>query len=114
MIDQLKEAARKATPGPWEALDDVMGGNFVMEPDGGDPIAETERPRDMRYIALASPEVILDLIQKYEEVTKALIEAKKLLDIFMSAHYQEIWEDEIAIINAALPAPPNECPEEKV
>lgn len=122
-IDQLKEAARKATQGPWFSEgDDVLGLT-------GEPYIFTKIPpekvihilfnsdwattEDGEYIAAASPDAILDLIQKYEESTKALEVAHiGLMNCFPLPSYEMNTLRVVRKALGLLPAPPNESPEE--
>lgn len=100
LMDSLEEKAGKATQGRWEAVDDVMGGNFVMIVDGGDPIAETERPRDMRYIAEASPENILKLIAYTRDVLLTSENREKAVELWMKSCREA--EEEVIRLKAEL------------
>lgn len=53
-LQEIMDAAGKATKGPWHA-----DGEFVQEADM--TIAETEYAKDARFLALCSPEKILAL-----------------------------------------------------
>lgn len=130
-IDQLKEAARKATPGPWEAkrdechfgsLSSVVGGKHtgvgkfqlyrqLMIEVGGQSTGD-EQESNTRYIAAASPDVILDLIRQLEIATRALQNA--ILDGIDNGIEMDSFSGYITVAERELlPAPPNESPEEK-
>ena len=68
-LDELKAAARAATPGPWVAnTDDVWTTTDRMRVANGWTI------KDAKYIAAANPEAVLDLIAKLR-AAEAVVEA---------------------------------------
>lgn len=102
LIAQLKEAAAKATPGPWEYFhfkynpneygvhvpalakeredgDGIHGISICRGMDGGN--AE----RNSEYIALCSPENILTLITELERLREMEREARDIVDDLQSA-----------------------------
>jgi hypothetical protein len=85
--DELARKAREATPGPWEALGSRLKvargveGLGRMESDGTDyPTGETltweqmehETTANAAYIAAASPDVILALLEERKVLREAL------------------------------------------
>lgn len=94
LIERMKEAAAKATKGPWEARDDFMGGLAarwsVGRPEIGPEhtlarvLAPNGKPHgtaeaNAAYIALCSPDNILSLIARLATTQSALDEAKGAL-----------------------------------
>lgn len=82
-LQDLREKAEKATPGPW-AIDYRFGeASMVVLDDPGRlplattalyPLAQNNTPRveaNAAYIAAASPDVVLGLIERVEGLTKA-------------------------------------------
>lgn len=82
-LKALREAARKATPGPWKWVEDspkthLYGYNPVDEYDyvlsiyeshGGGSVPQDD---DRRYMELANPTTILALLDQLERYQKAL------------------------------------------
>lgn len=71
-LDRLLELAKKATPGPWT----VRPGNadVVDAPGSKTPVAETHQVYNMavdaEYIAAASPDTIITLIERVKDADK--------------------------------------------
>ena len=74
-LDALEAAARKATPGPWEAvlLSDIADRTYVDGPEFASARSFTEdefqelQPQihaDARYIAAANPAVVIALVEE--------------------------------------------------
>ena len=74
-LDQLKELAAKATPGPWTAVSDLPSFGVAAEHPHPDPIATVNRAyraphrknlgcweNDARFIAAFNPQVALALL----------------------------------------------------
>lgn len=59
--NDLRAKAKAATPGPWER----HGGSFVAQP-ASDPHIEADSEADAAYIAAASPDVLLGLLDDIE------------------------------------------------
>jgi len=79
-IAALKEAAGKATPGPWNAeldscaqceKDGTEEFYFYPGPSGGNHATITGR-KDAEFIALANPSTILSVIARMEALEEAL------------------------------------------
>lgn len=94
-IDALEEAAKKATPGPWEGF----SGGFVESSEGYEvcqvlahhPQNEKKQGYNRKYIAAANPAVVLALINKVRE-----LEQKNLRLLSISAeNYNKLtgWMD---------------------
>lgn len=77
-LNELKELARNATPGPWEAGDDDISGkkNIYARQEDDHSIHDWHIAKvtyagtedDARYIAAANPKTILDLIAEIERL----------------------------------------------
>lgn len=78
MIQELKEAALAATPGPW----DNFGGYCVFDSKAAYEICETSDRENCDYIALANPAAILALIAKVERLEKDYEELNFILRNF--------------------------------
>lgn len=63
----LKEAAEKATPGPWEVRELSIRGYGLLAYKDGIHDRSTQMPiQDATYIALANPTTILALLRRLE------------------------------------------------
>jgi len=88
LIAQLRAAASKATPGPWEAADgdaQLLTGYELPTPDGHllKHTIEVGYPNgcdNSRYIALANPENILKLCAMAEEALELAIHTVEFCD----------------------------------
>lgn len=94
-IKKLKEAAEKATPGPWHATKEFANRQRIdAEPATYDPLAAVyggvsdaacnQTDNNAAFIAAANPAAVLVLIASYER----LVEALKQLD----AMYARAWD----------------------
>jgi hypothetical protein len=77
--DDLRAAAEAATPGPWEWIEphSVMRRSEIKDPEVLWPIAAidglfSKRHANGEYIALASPDRILTLLDRVAELEKPL------------------------------------------
>ncbi len=91
--DALREAASKATPGPWEignTSDDIRmvlsQSSYVCSvkvyqfPRGPGMWQEPQRIANAHYIALAHPAAVLELLDECERMREALQEALTVAD----------------------------------
>lgn len=65
---QMLAAAKEATPGPWEHIDDVREGRMYSVASDGRRLAEYIYGEDARFIALASPENVTRLADDYRDL----------------------------------------------
>jgi hypothetical protein len=87
--DKLRELALKATPGPWHQVDAMVASEPGADFDicdcalGSEPEDKEEWDsalRDARYIAAASPDVVLALLDQLAAMTAARDEACDIAD----------------------------------
>lgn len=77
-IEQLRELAQAATPGPWTkgTYESEYAEAFerfgVHGPDGTQIVAVWENSADADYITAINPVVLLALLDMVEEMTRAL------------------------------------------
>jgi hypothetical protein len=71
-LDQLKEIAKKATPGPWFAREPSVHGNWVVENTIGMWIDVPQGESTARHIANCNPKTVLTLIECLEMAIKEL------------------------------------------
>ena len=97
-LDALEALAKGATPGPWEAArnDSLQPANAldVWGRAGSNLVASDVEADDGRFIAAASPDVVLDLIAEVRRLEKMLdvcavvhehnVKLKSRLDAFAS------------------------------
>jgi hypothetical protein len=72
--EKLKQAAMKATPGPWIAGDDEDSDYFLIGPEAYPdivtrPVVKLHAEYDALYLAAANPAAILSLIAQVEALT---------------------------------------------
>jgi hypothetical protein len=75
-INELRQLAQAATPGPWYDRAGVLRGTG----GGIKPIATIYNGLNSPYIAAANPAAILALIQQRDELLAALEQERKRLD----------------------------------
>ncbi len=106
---RLRELAAKATPGPWhvDGMWDVSARDEDCEPF---VIASTEgqqdRDRNAAFIATADPATVTALLDRVDELERALIEAKRRLFLVGRTMDADVSREESALgihdIDAAL------------
>lgn len=76
LVERMKQAAEKATPGPWHAstYDPAQDGVFVT--DGMCNLADDVDEYDAAHIATANPASVLALCNAYEAVMRTLDKVK--------------------------------------
>jgi hypothetical protein len=96
MITKLKNAAMRATPGPWDVCTFEPCADVVYEGDGR--ICETYAYGDQKFIALANPQNIIKLISALEIAGEALDEISHMTIVGVRADEKEgrfhDWKDE--------------------
>lgn len=75
-LDELEQAAKAATPGPWrrQAFHSDGSRNGIDDSDGGVVCASYghKRDKDFDFIAAANPRVVLELVCRLREAEKAV------------------------------------------
>jgi hypothetical protein len=104
MTDDLRAAAEAATPGPWEWIEphSVMRRSEIKDPEVLWPIAAidglfSKRHANGEYIALASPDRILTLLDRVAELEEALEKAQRAIGgyLWLANNLNNTWHDPI-------------------
>lgn len=94
--EKLAALAREATPGPWKSATRHESGHRAVSwatvytlDDGGINVADDLTARDARYIAAASPDVVLSLLSEIDRLSADPHREQRIVEREVAAHMRD-------------------------